>query len=264
MRKYFILYKLALQDQFSDAGKTFIWILVGAAESFVMAFTWMVIAQGTYEVGGLKLSEVISYYFYLFITWYIIGGVFHQMIAETIKKGNLSMYLVKPMFPYAKPILHEQAWKTFGLISGLPILILFLIVFRDNVSLEFNIERLVLSFPAVIFGAIIFGELEFIVGNVTHWTQSNVGIHHLNDLAYALFGGYLAPIVLLPVLLQQISTFVPFRYVFAFPIDIFQGRIQSKELIQYYLFQIGWAIILWFACKFIYKAGLRKYEAFGN
>lgn len=264
MGKYLYLYKLSIQNHFSDAGKTFVWIVVGAAESFVMAFTWLVVSNGSENIGNLKSGEVISYYLFLFISWYIIGGVFHQIIGEQIKSGKLSTQLTKPIFPYAKAILSEQGWKTFGLITGLPLLAIFIIVFNKYLVIELSLINFLSAAPAVIFGAFVFGLIEFILGNAVHWIHNPSGLHNLNDVVYMVLGGYLAPIALLPELLQDLSNILPFRYAFAWAIDIFQGRVTDTQLLLGYGVQLAWLIILYLLAKWIYYKGLRQYEAFGN
>lgn len=264
MRKYLYLYKLSIQDHFSDAGKTFVWILVGAAESFVMAFTWLVITKDQAKVGDFNSGEVIAYYLFLFITWYIIGGVFHQIMGDQIKTGQLSSLLIKPIFPYAKAILGEQGWKTFGLITGLPLLVLFILVFNQHLEINLTWQNVLFCLPAVVMGAVLFGLVEFILGNVVIWTQNNSGLHNLNDLVYMIFGGYLAPIALLPPVIQSLSNILPFRYAFAWAIDIFQGHLSGQQLVSGYIVQTLWIIILFILARWIYTKGLRQYEAFGN
>ena len=89
MKKYFQIYKVALLDMFSDPGKTFIWILVGASEAFVMSFTWIAVSQGKDTIGSMKTAQVVTYYLFTFILWYIIGGTFYHMIADSISSGKL-------------------------------------------------------------------------------------------------------------------------------------------------------------------------------
>lgn len=249
---------------FSDAGKTFIWILVGASESFVMAFTWLIISKGQESIGQLTVSQVITYYFYLFITWYIIGGTFWHLISNSIRRGELSSQLLKPIFPYAKDILLEQGWKTFGLISGIPILILFFLTFSNTISIDFSLSNLILSIPAIILGSIIFGLMQFLVGNLTHWFQKVDGVFTVFNTLSFIFGGAIAPIILMPELVQKIAYALPFRYTFSFPIEIFQGTALGENYYRSLLVQCIWLISLLVISIYLYKKGLEKYESFGN
>jgi len=249
---------------FSDAGKTFIWILVGASESFVMAFTWLIVSKGHDSIGSMTISQVITYYFYLFITWYIIGGTFWHLISNSIRRGELSNTLLKPIFPYAKDILLEQGWKTFGLISGIPILILFFLVFSGNLSIEFSLIHLIISLPSIILSTLIFALLQFIIGNLTHWFQKVDGVYTVYNTTSYIFGGAIAPLLLMPLGIQKAAYLLPFRYTFSFPIEIFQSLISNSQIYLGYFLQVLWLILLIILSRILYKKGLQKYESFGN
>lgn len=263
-KKYIFLYKLAVQDMFSDAGKTFVWILVGASETFVLIFTWLVVAKDTDQIGILSKPQLITYYIFIFISWYVIGGTFNHMIKESIKSGKLSNNIVKPIFPYAESILMEQGWKTFGLFSGSFVLIGFVLVLKLDLGTGINISNIMTSLPAIVMGALTFGSIQFLSGNLTHWFERTHGAIKIFDVCTYIFGGMLAPLALMPEIIQKISFILPFRYMFSFPVEIFQNLINTENVLKGYSVQIIWLITLFLLCKYTYKKGLERYESFGN
>jgi ABC-2 type transport system permease protein len=264
LRKYLYLYKLTIQNMFSDAGKTFIWILVGAGETFVMIFTWLVVAKDTDQIGILSKPQLIAYYIFIFIIWYIVGGTFSHMIKESIKSGKLSNQLTKPIFPYAESIIMEQGWKTFGLFSGSMVLIIFVMVLKLDLATGIKLNNVLASLPAILMGAFTFGFLQFLAGNLTHWLDRTQGLIKIVEVCTYIFGGMLAPLALMPDVIQKVSFFLPFRYIFSFPVEIFQNLINGQSTLNGYLLQGIWVILLFLLCKFTYKKGLDKYESFGN
>jgi len=264
IRKYIQLYKISVNQMFSDAGKMIIWIILGAVETFVIAYTLSVIGRDNNSVGDLSISQIITYYLYFFISWYIIGGSFYHMKSNSISRGELNFHLVKPVFPFARDILVEQGWKTFGLITGIPFLILFFYLFSGNISIDFSFSRLLISLPAVFFGAIVFALMQFLIGISTVFFKKIWGLYSVYSMMLYIFGGSLAPLALMPQIIRDFSFWLPFRYMFSFSVETFQNFISNDEIIVGYVFQFIWIIILTLFSKFIYSKALKKYESFGN
>lgn len=264
MKKYIQIYKLTSQNIFANAGKTFIWMLVGAVESLAMILIWTAAARGQDNIGSMTVSDVVTYYLYIFIIWYIIGGTFFHIISRGIYDGELSNQLVKPIFPYAEYIIREQSWKIFGLLSSIPLLGAFTYLFSDFINFQFNLPSILLSIPAIILGMLIFGIIQFIIGNITHWYQKVGGVYGIYATLEQIFGGSIVPLALMSGIFRTISIILPFRYTFSLPIEIYLSQLTRSEILIGYSIQLMWLFGLFLIAKFIYKKGLKRYESFGN
>jgi ABC-2 type transport system permease protein len=264
IRKSLYFFKLSLRNFFAEAEQTFIWILVGGASSFTSIYIWVVIAEEEAQIGNVKLSDLVNYYLFYFLTWYIIGGTFKFMMEETIRTGNLSNSLLKPTFAFLREIMTEQAWKVFGLLSGIFVFVGMSMYFKDSINFSIDPIRLLHALLAIILGAIVFGSTEFIIGICAFWTNSTEGIARLYETIREVLGGALVPFMLLPQGIKNIASLLPFRYSFSFPAEIFLNQLSNTEILQGYLIQVFWVIILLLVCKIFYKFGIKKYEAFGN
>lgn len=255
---------MGLQDIFSEWGKASIWTIIAATHALVMAFTWLIVADGRDNLGALSTGQVIAYYGLMFISWYLIGGNVHHMVSNMIARGELSGKLTKPLYPFAEKIFLEQGWKTLGLLTGTPVLIMILIGFGGQTEIAFDLSNLLWTIPSILMGAIIFLTKDIIIGCTTFWLQSDKGTQHMDVLMMTIFGGDLAPLALMPIWVQSLANVLPFRYIFALPIEIFLGQHTGIDLLMALGVQLLWLVAFVWLAGIIYRRGLIAYEAFGN
>lgn len=224
------------------------------------------IADGADNVGGMPIGELLMYYVYFFFAWYIIGGTFRHFIENAIRKGDLSIELLKPVFPYAKVILQEQGWKTFGLLTAIPFLLASTLVVSSVLSFEisFNPSGLLIATPTIVLGSLIFGFSQFIMGNIAMWTTKTGGVEVLWQVFSTVFGGWLAPLSIMPEIVQNVGIYLPFKYIFAYPIAVMNYEMSGDDALFAFFMQIAWTVVMYIVAKAIYIRGLRKYESFGN
>lgn len=264
IRKYWRVYRMGLQETISDAGKAWIWYAMLMTQAFVFAYTWLIVAGGRDTIGSLPTGEVIAYYFYMFVGWFVVGGYFHFGMGEAIRQGTLSVQLSKPLLPFTREILSEQGWKTLGLIFAIPLLGLMVLLFAGKVELSLDPLRFLMCIPALILGGLTFGLVDFMIGLAGFWLERVDGIRGVIMACNNILGGYFLPIALLPLALQQAAFWLPFRYGFSFSIEIFQGLVTGDQIWQGYLLQLFWLLVLFLLARFLLKRGLRRYESYGG
>ena len=81
---------------------------------------------------------------------------------------------------------------------------------------------------------------------------------------FSLFSGYLMPIPLLPPVLREIAEYSPFRFMFSVPVELMTREIGSTELAWLMVGQVAWAIVTLAIALWVWKRGLRRYEAVGG
>ncbi len=263
-RKYLRFFYVGLLDNISDAGKTMIWMITEGIMAFVFIFIWLSASSGQDTIGGVDRGQIIAYYFFTFISWYLIGGFFHFLMADSIRTGRLSNQLVKPVMPFAQDIMKEQSWKVFGFFASMPIFLILLVLFGQFADFSIDSSNVPFVILSLILGGIVFGALDFIVGSFAFWLDRVNGIRALNSAFFNILGGYYIPFILLPEAISAVAQFLPYRYTFSFPIDILQGQVGDGQLLGGFIVQIIWAIVLIFICNLVLKIGLRRYESFGN
>lgn len=263
-RANYTFLKIGLIEQFSDKGQIFMWGLLGMVGSFTEAFPWIVLGSVYGDISGYSTQGIVLYYLLNNVSWFITGGTFSWGISNIIKSGSLSGNLLRPIFPFSKMIVSEQAWKISGFIFSMPmhILLAWLIIGIPADLFEFkNLLLWILTLP---IAAIIFGEIEFIKGVSAFFLIRTNGIINLIENIRDLFSGAIAPLYLLPPILQNVSKGLPFLYIFGFPTLVLLGEITTQEYIDGIIVSFVWAIILFIVCYILYKLGIKKYESVGS
>jgi ABC-2 type transport system permease protein len=103
------------------------------------------------------------------------------------------------------------------------------------------------------------------LGLLAFWVTELESINAVKYLFVNLLGGAAVPMVLLPKGVRAVVDFLPFRYMFSFPIEVFQGKVGTNvEMLTGFLCAIFWVFITTFLYKFLWQAGLKKYSSVGN
>ena len=74
----------------------------------------------------------------------------------------------------------------------------------------------------------------------------------------------LAPMAVLPPLMQQIAMVLPFRYMLGFPVEILTDQLDAAGLALGFTVQLAWVAVALTLSIVLWRRGLRLYEAVGG
>ena len=81
---------------------------------------------------------------------------------------------------------------------------------------------------------------------------------------FLLFSGFLMPLAILPEWLQQLAEALPFQYLIYFPVMIFIGKVDASAFVNGLIMQLVWILAFAAAIHLFWRAGLRRYTAYGG
>ena len=79
-----------------------------------------------------------------------------------------------------------------------------------------------------------------------------------------LLAGVVAPVALLPGLMQTIAHVLPFYYMVGFPVDVLTGQIDPANLLTSFIIQAAWLIAAIVIYRLVWRSGLKRYSAIGG
>ncbi|MBN2100574.1 ABC-2 family transporter protein [Candidatus Dojkabacteria bacterium] len=262
MKKYFEILKIKINSTITEKEIILIWsfssfiILLGS-----IAF-WT--SSGTTQIGSYTNRSIPAYHIYIFAVREIVQWLVFWEIYGDIRDGRISNVLLKPISYLRMKILGELGYHVVSaVISSIVITALVLLTYR---SLDFDVSTssLLLSVVAFPISIAVTFLLNFIIGCATFfWTESYF-LEQLYWIITATFGGAYVPIALYPDKIATILGFSPFRYTYSFPAEIAFRKLDNAGLVLGMTLGIIWVIVLYFLAKLIWKAGLKKYSAFGT
>lgn len=108
---------------------------------------------------------------------------------------------------------------------------------------------------------LIQGFISAIVGSSSFWFVHTTGVFALTILTVNFFGGMIIPIQLMPSALARAAEVLPFRFVYALPAEAISG---GRDAVFVLLGQYGWLAALSLILLFLWRAGLRAFDAAGG
>ena len=97
----------------------------------------------------------------------------------------------------------------------------------------------------------------------TFWATRADALLGLQDTLIFLLAGQVAPTALLPGVLRQAATVLPFRYMIGFPVEVLTGQLDAAGLRVGFAFQIGWLAVALALFSVMWRAGVKRYSAVG-
>jgi ABC-2 type transport system permease protein len=96
------------------------------------------------------------------------------------------------------------------------------------------------------------------------WFTNSFGLLGLQDAFTFLLAGQIAPVELLPGVMQTLAIWLPFRYMMGFPVEVLMGQLSPAEIAMGFGIQLFWLCISLAISIFTWQRGLRRYTAVGG
>lgn len=103
---------------------------------------------------------------------------------------------------------------------------------------------------------------DYLIGMLAFWTSQATAFVQMFFALRMLLSGVLAPVALLPQVIQPALYWLPFRYMLSFCSEIALGHLAS-EILSGLTIQFAWGIFLWIAVRKVWKIAMRSYSAVG-
>lgn len=178
-----------------------------------------------------------------------------------VREGLLSPLLLKPVHPIHGDIANNLAYKSLTMLVVVPAAIMLTFFFRPSFDAPL---WAVLAFLPAIFLAFL---LRFLTGwtlaMAAFWTTRIQALNQTFFVAELFFAGQIAPLDLLSEPLRLVANLLPFRWGLAYPVELFLGRLSPREAWVGLGAQLLWLAIALAVLRVVWRAGLRRYSAFG-
>lgn len=216
-------------------------------------------------------SNFLGYTFSSMFTYLIMARVFHfagrgntaRDIAQEIKEGQFSVYLLKPINYLRYWLSVFCADRLFEMIIRFSLIFVFLIFFPGLFSSPpFSTIVVLVLF---VFLALVFNFLfNLFTASLAFWVTDIRLFGTFVGLLTGFLAGEVLPLDVLPVGLKNIAFFLPFQYALYFPIQIYQGKLSPEQIWQGLFFMLAWIGFFYLLVLRLWRKGVKKYEAVGQ
>jgi ABC-2 type transport system permease protein len=236
---------------------------MGIITFVVMFFIWGAVFKDKVFFSGYTFSSMMTYVlmtkFLHFTQRHNIG----RQMANEIKEGRMSLYLLKPTSYLRWWLAIFLADRSFEFFVRLGMIIVFFLLLPKVVVFS-GMGRFVMFLGFLFFSLIINFLTNVFTASFAFWLTDVRLFRTAMFMIFDFFAGGLVPLDVMPPLLQKIGLMLPFQYTTYFPIKLYQGQLGTKETVGGLVTVLVWIFGLLILMKFVWRKGLRRYEAVGQ
>lgn len=255
----------ALNNGFRDATAyrwDFLFEVLGSAvvPALVQWVLWYALFDlgGMKEVGGMSYPQMIQYTIATVLFSQIRGGNHDFELAEMIRSGALSNFLLRPVslveFIYLQGVSPKLFIAGASLVAG--------IVFGHFFGIDPS--RMIGATFLAFIGNIIHYQIGAILATVSFYWEEAYAVLMVKNMLVALLSGELLPLQLFPESMQWLWKSTPFYLYVYGPAQYALGNWSHAEFLGALGSGLLWMAMFWAMIRLSWRIGIRRYLSLGG
>lgn len=264
MRRAIKAYPALLRAGFASAvayrAEFLIWMF-STNMPLVMLAIWAAVARSG-PVAGYSERGFTAYYIVTLLVRLLTGSwVVWEMTME-IRAGTLALRLLRPLNPLVAYSAENLAAIPMRGLVALPIMAILLWLGRAELTSDPLLWALL---PLALFGAWLLTFLVMaIIGTLGLFFESATSLFEAWLGVSSVLSGSLIPIDLFPAAVQRVALVLPFRFLLSFPVELLLGRLSRAHALELLGAQYGYVGLALAGTALTWRAGLKRYAAYGG
>ena len=243
----------------------FVLSLIGwFARLLISLFIWMAVFQGQQKVGNYDFQGIMVYFFLMQIVIALVYSRIGFQVGQDIHTGDFSQYLTKPISYGLYQIMYELSKNLFKSFIGAALFLSLLSFVFPSFFSSISFFQLPVIFLILMMAYLISAFLSLCIGYSGFWLTDANRLMYVYFALTTAVSGITAPLDLFPPTLAHVMYYLPFTYIFYFPVKVMQGGLSSDEIIRVLAFQFFFILFFFILSSILYRFGVKKYEAVGN
>jgi len=215
--------------------------------------------EGVDTLQGYHFEQMLAYQVWVMIVGFLALGFNGTNLAEEIRLGRISAYLLYPFgfWPYqASSFLAFQSLQL--LVAAVTLAGVWWAGWVQISSLNQLGQGLLFACCVGVF----WFQANFLIGILAFWLEETWVLRVMLVTISQFLSGALIPLELFPSWLSQHLNALPFPYLTYVPVRLFMGEY-AGSLWQAYLTLGLWTLLLFGLCQWVWRRGIRTYTAAG-
>ena len=241
-------------------------VVAFGAELLIAYSLWQAVFVATdrQQIGGFSFEGMVIYYVVAILVGRLVRGQERQISsAQDIYDGTLSRYLVYPT-PYLGMKYAEHLGALFP--AALQVVLfgaVAVVALAAPADVAISAGSLAMATVSVALANLLWFLIRYPIQSVAFWADNVWSLNVMVRFASEMLGGLLLPLSLFPEALQKILHWLPFPYLFYFPVVTLLGRVSVGEWAQGMAIVIFWCIALTWIGDWAWRRGTRTYTGVG-
>lgn len=266
INKYTTTVKLGVQEAMEYRVDFLFGLINGSFMVFVQFFLW------TAVYGGSENAVLFNYTYPQMVVYIIMAGImgrvtntdFEYEVADDIREGNLSRFLVQPIgyFPYRVFLFLGRKVLQFVVIILLSAVILTTLHF--TLGAEFKLINIFVTFLAVPLALLLNCVMFYCIALAAFWMTRAWGLFTGMRVVMMVLSGGIFPLDVFGEQVKAVFMLLPFQYIVYFPLSIICGNTNGADIIYGMIMQLFWIAMIYILSRILWRAGMKKYIAAGG
>lgn len=228
----------------------------------VMLAIWAAVAREG-PIGGYTQQGFTAYYLAALLVRLLTGSWVVWELTMEIRQGTLALRLLRPIHPLIAYSAENLAAVPMRGIIAVPLVAL-LLFFGGHGALTGDPRLWALFLPAM-FGAWLLTFLVMaLIGTLSLYLESATSLFDAWLGFSAVLSGYLIPLDLFPPFIARVAAVLPFRFLLSFPVELALGRVTPLEGLVLLGAQWSYVAVALAATLAVWRAGMRRFGAYGG
>jgi viologen exporter family transport system permease protein len=249
---------VSFQKQVTYRFDCFVGIVNGFLYVFIFTSLWKALYSqfDTTVHNGYTLTAIVTYAV-LVMAVRISFTMDDSIIYRKVMDGSIAMELVRPTSFFFMNLAENVGHSLFHMMAR-TVPIVMISIFLFDISIPFEVTRLLVFLVSFIAGYILVSMLNFIAGLLAFWFIEIFPFMLFKYALFTFFAGGIVPIDFFPEFLKTLVKLLPFQYMLYFPTTILIGRASLAEAQTIIIAQLMWIVIMGAVCTLMWNAGKKK------
>ncbi len=255
------LLRIGVAETVAYRAEFLVWILTTTLP-LVMLGLWTSVADEA-PFRGYTGADFVAYYLATLIVRNLTGSWVAWQISEEIRLGAMSMRLLRPIHPFLAFGASHLAAIPFRSLVALPIAVI-LLVSSGASTLTHDPVQLALIVPSIVLAWLITFSLMFAIGSLAFFITKSMALLNIYFGLFSLLSGYLLPLPLMPSWIAAIAKWSPFRFMLSAPVELMTRSLDGAGIAELLVAQLAWCIASLALALWVWRKGVRRFEAVGG
>jgi len=258
------LLRIGVAETVAYRAEFLVWMLTSTMP-LIMLSLWTSVAREA-PFAQYSSADFVAYFLGVLIVRNLTGNWVAWQISEEIRLGVLSMRLLRPIHPFFAYAMTQFAALPFRSLIALPIAFI-LLLSSGGTALTSDPIQLVLLVPSLLLAWLLTFGIFFGLGCVAFWMTKAFGVFNFYFGVWSVFSGYLMPMDIMRTkfpIVADVAEALPFYYMLGAPVELITKSLSSGEIAKLLGMQAGWAAISVLGGLWLWRAGVRRFEAVGG
>lgn len=258
---YPAMLRVGLAGAIAYRAEMIVWMLTTTMPLVSLAL-WSAVAENG-AVGRYSQRDFAVYFIAVLLVRQVTSSwVVWEMNFE-IRQGVLGQRLLKPLHPLWYYSASNLGALPLRVVLCSPLVVLSAVLF-EALPVPTTLTSALVFCVALLGAWLINFFVMSLVGSLAFFVESSVAVFDFYLLAFVLLSGYIVPLDLFPEGVRAVTYWLPFRYTVAFPVEIATGTLGGAGMWRQLAIQWAFVAGLAAASLLVFRAGVRRFAAFGG